>query len=83
MNFSISNYFHPTPKKARVFGDSILAVSTFVTSGGLLAFDQLKDIFTPHELKIIIGCAFAGGVIGKYVSNFFKEEENEPKETTT
>ena len=77
MNFSINNYFHPTPKKVRIFGDSILAVSTFVTSGGLLAFDQLKDIFTPHELKIIIGCAFAAGVIGKYVSNFFKEEKDE------
>ena len=81
MNFSINNYFHPTPKKFRVFGDSILAASTLVTSGGLMAFDQLKQVFDSHELKIIIGAAFVFGVAGKYLSNFFKEENNEQQAT--
>lgn len=70
------NYYLPTPKKWRKIGDSILAVGVFVTSGGLLAFDTLSQIFTPKELKVIIGIAFALGVLGKFLTNFFKEDGN-------
>jgi uncharacterized PurR-regulated membrane protein YhhQ (DUF165 family) len=75
MKFSINNYFHPTPKKIRVFGDSILAAGTLVTGGGLIAFDTLEKIYSPHELKIIIGASFILAVCGKFLSNFFKEDE--------
>lgn len=74
----LKHYYQPTPKRWRQTGDAILAVGVFVTSGGLLAFDSLEKIFTAHELKVIIGCAFACGVIGKFLTNFFKEDE-EPK----
>lgn len=73
----IKNYYKPTPKKWRQIGDAILATSVFITSGGLLAFDTLSQIFTAKELKIIIGCAFALGVIGKFLTNFFKDDQTE------
>jgi uncharacterized PurR-regulated membrane protein YhhQ (DUF165 family) len=73
----IKNYYKPTPKKWRQIGDAILGTSVFITTGGLLAFDTLQQIFTPKELKIIIGCAFALGVIGKFLTNFFKSESND------
>lgn len=77
---NLKNYYHPTPKKWRKVGDAILAVSVFVTSGGLLAFDTLEKIFTAHELKVIIGCAFVLGVIGKFLTNLFKEEDKKSPE---
>jgi uncharacterized PurR-regulated membrane protein YhhQ (DUF165 family) len=72
----MKNYYSPTPKKWRKIGDAILAVGTAVTAGGLVAFDQLQEIYTAKELKIIIGIAFALGVIGKFLTNFFKEEDS-------
>ena len=71
----LAHYWKPTPKKWRKIGDAILAVGTFVTAGGLLAFDTMQQIYSPKELKIIIGVAFALGVLGKFLTNFFKEEE--------
>lgn len=73
----IKNYYKPTPKKWRKLGDAFLAVSVAVTTGGLLAFDMLSQIFDAKELKIIIGCAFACGVLGKFLTNFFKEDTAE------
>lgn len=71
----LSNYYKPTPKKWRKIGDTILAVGTFVTAGSLIQYDQLKEIFTPQEVKVIIASAFVLGVAGKFLTNFFKEEE--------
>lgn len=75
LKLCMKNYWKPTPKKWRKIGDSILAVGTFVTAGGLVAYDQMKEIFTPQEVKIIIASAFVLGVVGKFLTNFFKEEE--------
>ena len=72
----LKNYYKPTPKKWRKVGDAFLAVGVFITSGGLLAFDTLSQIFTAKELKVIIGAAFALGVAGKFLTNFFKEDGN-------
>ena len=76
----LSNYYKPTPKKWRKIGDTILAVGTFVTAGSLIQYDQLKEIFTPQEVKIIIACAFIMGVSGKFLTNFFKEESTKEGE---
>lgn len=70
----MKNYYAPTPKKWRKIGDAILAVGTFVTAGGLIAFEELEKIYTPKELKIIIGISLVLGVVGKFLTNFFKEE---------
>jgi flagellar motor component MotA len=70
----IKNYYKPTPKKWRKLGDAILAVGVFVTAGGLIEYDRLAQIFDAKELKVIIGSAFVCGVIGKFLTNFFKDE---------
>jgi len=70
----MKNFYKPTPKKWRKIGDAILAVGTAVTAGGLMGFDQLEQIFSAKELKIIIGIFFTLGVIGKFLTNFFKED---------
>ena len=68
------SYWKPTPKKWRKWGDSMLAVASVLAIGGLWQFDNLKDIFTPTEIKIMIVSSIVLGVIGKFLTNFFKEE---------
>ena len=70
----MANYWKPNPKKWRKIGDSLLAVATVLSIGGLWQFDNLKDVFTPTELKIMIVSSILSGVVGKFLTNFFKEE---------
>ena len=74
MNKLMKRYWTPTPKKWRKIGDSLLAVSTVLAIGGLWQFDNLKDVFTPNELKIMIVLSLVLGVIGKFLTNFFGED---------
>ena len=74
VNSLMCNYWRPTPKKWRKIGDSLLAVSTVLSIGGLWQFDNLKDVFTPNELKIMIVLSLVLGVIGKFLTNFFVED---------
>jgi hypothetical protein len=76
MKRMMRNYWKPTPKKWRKWGDTFLAVSSVLAIGGLWQFDNLKEIFTPSEIKIMIVSSIILGVIGKFLTNFFKEEEN-------
>ena len=69
------NYWKPTPKKWRKFGDTLLAVSSVLAIGGIWQFDNLKDIFTTFEIKAMIVASISLGAIGKFLTNFFKEEE--------
>ena len=71
----MKSYWKPTPKKWRKLGDSLLAVATIIAVGGIWQFDSLKDIFTTNELKIMIISSIVLGVIGKFLTNFFKEDE--------
>lgn len=71
----LENYWKPTPKKWRKLGDSLLAIATVLSIGGLWQFDNLKDIFTTHELRAMIIVSITLGVIGKFLTNFFKDEE--------
>lgn len=80
MKALLSNYWKPTPTKWRKIGDSILAVGTFITAGSLLGYDQMKEIFTPKEVKIIIAASFVLGVVGKFLTNFFKDEEQKTEQ---
>lgn len=63
IKFGWKHYFKPTPKRVRIFGDSLAAASLFVS--GLA-------IANGYE-KIAIGIAVAGWV-GKFTSNFFADE---------
>ena len=69
------NYWEPTPKKWRKIGDTLLALSSVLAVGGLWQFDNLKDIFTAFEIKSMIVTSIILGVLGKFLTNFFKEEE--------
>lgn len=70
----LKNYYSPTPKKWRKIGDALLACAGLIGGGGILAFDQLKELYTPHELKIFIGASLVVGIIGKFLTNFFTED---------
>jgi hypothetical protein len=72
-----SSYWKPTPKKWRRIGDSLLAVSSVLAIGGLWQFDNLKDVFTPFEIKAMILSSIVFGVVGKFLTNFFKEDTSE------
>jgi len=63
VKFGWKYYFKPTPKRLRIFGDSLAAGSLFVA--GLA-------IVNGYE-KIAIGVAVLG-YIGKFISNFFSNE---------
>jgi hypothetical protein len=58
------NYWHPTPKKWRKLGDALLAVSTAITGFALY-----------ENVKWVALTALITGVIGKFLTNFFTEEE--------
>ena len=70
----LKNYYKTTPRKWRKIGDALLASAAIVGAGGLMAFDDLKSIYSPKELKIIIGATLFIGIIGKFLTNFFKDE---------
>lgn len=69
-----SRYYSPTPAKWRKIGDSILYGCGAIGASGLIGFDELKNIFSPKELKILIGGILILGFAGKFITNFFKEE---------
>jgi hypothetical protein len=77
MKLRFTHFYKPTPKKWRKIGDALLGVSTLVTGGGLLAFDQLTSVFTPKELKAIIGGAFIIGIVGKFITNMVEPKDPE------
>lgn len=58
------SYYKPTPRKWRKLGDSLLAVGAFITGYGALA-----------DNDIIVWASLALGVGGKFLTNFFSEDE--------
>jgi hypothetical protein len=72
-----NRYWKPTPKKWRRVGDSLLASASVIAIGGLWQFDNLKEIFTSTEIKVMIVISISLGVIGKFLTNFFKEDDTE------
>jgi len=72
-----NRYWKPTPKKWRRVGDSLLAAASVIAIGGLWQFDNLKEIFISTEIKVMIVISISLGVIGKFLTNFFKEDGTE------
>lgn len=56
----LNNYYSPTPKKWRQLGDALLGVSTTITGFSLY-----------NEMKEVALAALIIGVIGKFLTNFF------------
>jgi hypothetical protein len=75
----LSNYWTPTPKKWRKIGDALLASSSVISIGGLWQFDNLKEVFTQSEIKGLIIISIILGVLGKFLTNLFKQESIENK----
>lgn len=71
------NYYKPTPKKWRKIGDAILYGCGAIGASGLIAFDQMQSIFSAKEMKVIVGSVLIIGFIGKFLTNFFKEDEKQ------
>lgn len=61
----LKNYYKPVPRRMRKLGDALLAVSTTVTTYAI-ADDWSKWI----QIS-----ALMLGVVGKFLTNFFSEEE--------
>ena len=74
MKISIKHYYLPTPKFWRKLGDAILYGCGSIGATGLIAFDELKELFAEHELKVIIEAVLILGFVGKFLTNFFKED---------
>ena len=70
----VHRYWSPTPKKWRKIGDSLLASATVNAVGGVWQFDALKEVFTAGQLKAMIISSIVLGVVGKFLTNFFKED---------
>jgi hypothetical protein len=69
------NYWDPTPKKWRKLGDALLAVGGVIAIGGLWQFDNLKEIFTPGQIRFMVVASISIGGLGKFLSNFFSEDD--------
>lgn len=73
--FSRKGYFLPTPKALRVLGDTLLG--TFGSFGVLAILDALNESDESNrKTKMII--AFVSvllGMVGKFLTNFFKEDD--------
>lgn len=64
MRFGLKYYFHPTPKKIRIFGDALAAASLFIS--GMTMMEGNKEI----ALFVAIS-----GWVGKFISNLFADAD--------
>lgn len=63
MKFGWKHYFEPTPKRIRMFGDSLAGAGTFASTISILnGYPKLGTI-----IMVI-------AVLGKFISNFFADE---------
>lgn len=72
----INNYFMATPKKWRIVGDTLLAISVFITENALSSLQSGQA--DASEVLWVARVAIGIGVLGKFLTNFFKEENNIP-----
>lgn len=63
MKFGWKRYFAPTPKRIRVFGDSLAAAGTLGASVAVL---------NGHPIAGTV--VLVAAVLGKFLSNFFSDE---------
>jgi hypothetical protein len=61
--FSFKDYFTPTPKRFRIFGDALASASVFVSGYAIV-----------NDMKGVAIAVIATGWIGKFLTNFFTED---------
>lgn len=64
MKFGLSQYFQPTPKKIRTAADAVVAATTF--GGSMIVLNGDPKVGT---------IVFIVGVVAKFISNLFAENE--------
>lgn len=67
MKFGWSHYFKPTPKRIRMFGDSLAAAGTFGAT--IIILNGNPKIGT--AIMVV-------AILGKFISNFFTDEKDTP-----
>ena len=67
-NKMLKNYYKPTPVKWRKLGDALLAVSVTITGFAMYG-----------NVQWVALTALITGVIGKFLTNFFKEDDTEER----
>jgi len=67
-NKMLKNYYKPTPAKWRKLGDALLAVSVAIT--GFAMYENVQWVALT---------ALITGVIGKFLTNFFKDDNNKTR----
>ena len=60
IKFGLSNYFKPTPKKLRIFGDTLLTLSLTASTYS-----------AAMENKMVAIIVMIVGVAGKFITNMF------------
>ena len=63
-NKMLKNYYKPTPTKWRKLGDALLAVSVTITGFAMY-----------NNVQWVALTALITGVTGKFLTNFFKEDD--------
>lgn len=64
----MKNYYKPTPAKWRKIGDAILLTTA------TLSTLMMTAPFNDHTISITVWLLSVVGVIGKVLTNFFKDE---------
>jgi hypothetical protein len=78
--FSRKGYFLPTPRALRVLGDTLLG--TFGSFGVLAILDAINEpeASTKKMKMYVAGGSVFLGMVGKFLTNFFKEDDKSKKE---
>jgi hypothetical protein len=64
----MKNYYKPTPAKWRKIGDAILLTTA------TLSTLMMTAPFSDHTISITVWLLSVVGVVGKVLTNFFKDE---------
>ena len=64
--FGFKHYFKPTPKRIRIFGDSLAASAVFFASYAAI-----------NGMPVLGTIVLLSGWAGKFISNFFTDEPAE------
>lgn len=74
--FDWGSYFQPTPKLFRKIGDSFLAVGSTISATTLIASLNVEDVKVQKILTTVTIVTVILTAVGKFVSNFFKEDND-------
>jgi hypothetical protein len=74
-------YTKHTKIRCKKIGDALLYSCSAIGATGIFGYDLIKETFSPTAVKIVVGCVLLLGVVGKFLSNFCKQDEKEINES--